>query len=410
MSSNGRLGRSRRLEDAYHSLSSRLNAPFPNGLGISGTRPQRKETEDERKPAPIPPRLTLKVDHELDAEDDAEEQEQDSKQPTIRKRRALVIEDSINVRKTLARALDKLGYDVTQAENGLEGLNRLKETLFDLTLCDFLMPVMDGMDCVKQFRDWEKENRPWFSAWIVGISAHANANDGGQGITAGMNEFRPKPVSINYLKEIQQSQPVAERSKTLDELEASFRSGSRPDEQTTEEASTTKKRNGHDMANGETKRARTQDNVDQTKSIDLPANPVCLIATDKPSRRSNQVLLTLERDGWKVVVVNDGNEALRLLKMRNWDCVLIEDDLPLLPGSACIETFREWEEENRVNRQRNTFLVCSEIVPAPADTSAIVQPPTGFDNVINRPLVWNDLDYLLKQEKSRLLDIVVRKC
>ncbi|EEC49925.1 predicted protein, partial [Phaeodactylum tricornutum CCAP 1055/1] len=117
----------------------------------------------------------------------------------IRKRQALVIEDSLVVRKSLAQAFERLGFVVTQAVDGLEGLNALKETIFDVTLCDFLMPVMDGMDCVKQYRDWERENRPWFRQLIIGISAHANANDSGQGIKVGMDQFWPKPVSIKKL-------------------------------------------------------------------------------------------------------------------------------------------------------------------------------------------------------------------
>lgn len=58
-----------------------------------------------------------------------------------RQKRALVIEDSLVVRKSLARALSKLGFDVEQAVNGLEGLRFLKEITFDIVLCDFLMPV-----------------------------------------------------------------------------------------------------------------------------------------------------------------------------------------------------------------------------------------------------------------------------
>ena len=108
-----------------------------------------------------------------------------------RERRALVIDDSSVVRKSLAMALKrKLGYSVSLAVDGLDGLNKLRETPFDLCLCDFLMPVMDGMDCVKQFREWEKENRPWDRQLIIGISAHASANDGGRGIKAGMDDFK----------------------------------------------------------------------------------------------------------------------------------------------------------------------------------------------------------------------------
>lgn len=276
------------------------------------------------------------------------------------------------------------------------------------------------MDCVKQFRDWEKEHRPWFNAWIVGISAHANANDGGQGITAGMNEFKPKPVTVKDLAALQESQPVVDRSRILDELEASMRSGgpNHHEERSTisvdHELSDTRKRPETSSLKDDgraAKKSRTDGDADQTQGLNVPAEPVCLMATDKPSRRSNQVLLTLERDGWKVVVVNDGKEAIRLLKMRNWDAVLVEDDLPLMTGAACMEAFREWEEESRVNKQRNTFLVCSEKIPSPTDITAIVQPPTGFDSVLNRPLVWKDLDFLLKQNKSsggRAYEIVVR--
>ena len=344
----------------------------------------------------------------------------DSKPPG-RKKRALVIEDSLVVRKSLARVLDKLGYDVTQASNGLEGLKRLKEKLFDLTLCDFLMPVMDGMDCVKQYRDWEKEHRPWFSAWIVGISAHANANDGGKGINAGMNDFKPKPVTVKELTAIKESEPVVERSRVLDRLEASISSHRRHDavgedtlmtearNQTQSQVASLPGSTAFSPDGRAAKRMRMASDADQTKSLNKPANPVCLMAADKPSRRSNQVLLKMEQNGWKVVLVNDGNEALRLLKMRNWDAVLIEDELPLLVGAACMENFREWEEHNRINKQRNTFLVCNETIPSPSDTSAIIQPPTGFDYSVNRPLVWADLDFLLNKSEGRAYEIVVRK-
>eukprot|EP00977_Amphora_coffeiformis_P002213 scaffold425_cov175-Amphora_coffeaeformis.AAC.72 len=446
VSSNGHRKFSVAMQDPFHAsalrnscfrdvfeISSSPSAATPGPhFGIAGHPPpavpapppvSANGDEDDRKPAAVPDQAT-------GADQDNQLNEIDDSKPAGRKKRALVIEDSLVVRKSLARALDKLGYEVTQAENGLEGLKRLKEKLFDLTLCDFLMPVMDGMDCVKQYRDWEKEHRPWFSAWIVGISAHANANDGGQGITAGMNDFKPKPVSIKDLTAIQASEPVVERSHTLDVLEASISSTKilsiesdghvavcldqdTPDGRKRPETEMELLAADVDfsVAGHGAKRMRLSSDADQTKSLNKPANPVCLMATDKPSRRTNQVLLKLEHDGWKVVVVNDGNEAFRLLKMRNWDAVLIDDDLPLLNGAACIESFRDWEEENRVNKQRNTFLVCSEAVPAPTDTSAIVQQPTGFDFVLNRPLVWADLDHLLKRHRreGRAYEIVVRR-
>lgn len=135
---------------------------------------------------------------------------------TARQRRALVIDDSMVILKSMSMALRKLDYEVAQAENGLEGLEKLMVEPFDLVLCDFLMPVMDGLDCVKQFRSWEKLNRPGFQQLIVGISAHANENVAAQGLAAGMDDFRSKPLRITCLREICASEIVKSRSMKLD--------------------------------------------------------------------------------------------------------------------------------------------------------------------------------------------------
>jgi hypothetical protein len=57
-------------------------------------------------------------------------------------RTALVVDDSIVIRKNLGRSLSLLGFDVEVAENGLEGLEKLKKGPFDLVLCDFLVSVI----------------------------------------------------------------------------------------------------------------------------------------------------------------------------------------------------------------------------------------------------------------------------
>jgi hypothetical protein len=54
-----------------------------------------------------------------------------------RTRTALVIEDTLVVRKTMSRCLTKLGFEVSQAENGFVGLQKLKDDVYDIVLCDF---------------------------------------------------------------------------------------------------------------------------------------------------------------------------------------------------------------------------------------------------------------------------------
>lgn len=338
--------------------------------------------------------------------------------PATRKKRALVIEDSLVVRKSLSRALDKMGFDVTQAVNGLEGLNRLKENFFDLVLCDFLMPVMDGMDCVKQYRDWEKEHRIGFHQYIVGISAHATSNDGDQGIKAGMDLFKQKPISVRLLMEFQETDGFDKCSTMIDDMEPQSLdmvvNRESPDARTRlararpADATSSITRNDASAASRAVKRQKHDD--ESSMQMQKAATPVCLMATDKPTKQSNEVLTNLEKIGWKIVIANDGQDALRLLQIRNWDAILIDDDIPLLAGTPCMEKFRSWEAENRVNRQRRAFLICSNVeIPSPFDKCSIVQPPHGFDGVLGKPVKWDDLNKMLQRNRERSFDIVIRK-
>ena len=67
--------------------------------------------------------------------------------------RALVIDDSKAVRGLLKRELSHLGFDVFEAGNGKEGIDRLEELgPVDVALVDWTMPVMDGLSFLKEVR------------------------------------------------------------------------------------------------------------------------------------------------------------------------------------------------------------------------------------------------------------------
>jgi Response regulator receiver domain len=63
----------------------------------------------------------------------------------LRKRRALVIDDSLSVCCRLSQALNELGYEVVQAGDGMEGLKELQQSLYDIVFCEITLPVMDGV-------------------------------------------------------------------------------------------------------------------------------------------------------------------------------------------------------------------------------------------------------------------------
>jgi CheY-like chemotaxis protein len=67
--------------------------------------------------------------------------------------RALIIDDSSVMRKIVERSLRQAGIElekVVEAANGAEGLAALQDNVFDLILCDINMPVMDGLEFVRQ--------------------------------------------------------------------------------------------------------------------------------------------------------------------------------------------------------------------------------------------------------------------
>jgi len=67
--------------------------------------------------------------------------------------RTLIVDDSSVMRKIVERSLRQAGIDLTevlQAGNGAEAMAVLQEHQVDLILCDINMPVMDGLEFIKQ--------------------------------------------------------------------------------------------------------------------------------------------------------------------------------------------------------------------------------------------------------------------
>jgi len=66
--------------------------------------------------------------------------------------RILLIEDDRTLRRALALTLSKKGYDVTEAENGDEGLRAAREQRVDLVITDLIMPGKEGLETIRELR------------------------------------------------------------------------------------------------------------------------------------------------------------------------------------------------------------------------------------------------------------------
>jgi CheY-like chemotaxis protein len=292
-----------------------------------------------------------------------------------RQKKALVIEDTVVVRKTLTRALQKRGYEVTQANDGVEGLDALKSTVFDITLCDFLMPNMDGLDCVTAYREWEKSNLP-LRQYIVGISAHCSQKDVDKGLEVGMNGFRSKPITMKILQELDESSDMVLVRQQLDRMHVDS------DQQSpiVKDSFSSPSENQYG----------TGSNVTVQKKS-------CLMATARPDAEVGLAKKMVD-EGWDVTIVKTGVKALDSLKLRNWGAVVLDDELPGLSGNECVAEFRAWECQNRVNRQDNLFIVCTHVMLSNPDTCML--PPAGFDGAVDRKVSWSHLQSLIARHKT----------
>jgi CheY-like chemotaxis protein len=304
-----------------------------------------------------------------------------------RQKRALLIEDSMVTRRVMSRMLKKLGFDVVQSVNGMEGLKELQANLFDIVLVDFLMPVMDGTDCVQQYRQFEVAHRPWFDQYIVGISAHASEADIERGMKVGMNDYREKPVTIKHIEEILEGQEYHFVTTRLDSIAVHLEEDN----------------NGVETAKKQKAEIQAEKPPQHEQSM-----KVCFIVEERMII-SDIAKKVAEEVGWKSTVVHNGESALRLLKMRNWDAVLLDDELPGITSIKVIEKFREWESKNRVNRQKNVFQVNSSFIPSGLKlesslSTSSVQLPSGFDGALGKPLSSKILkDFLSNSAKGTTL-------
>lgn len=66
--------------------------------------------------------------------------------------RILVIEDDPDIRFILRQTLEKIGYEVQAAENGLEGLHAVRSQRFDLAIVNLRMPLLGGEETIREIR------------------------------------------------------------------------------------------------------------------------------------------------------------------------------------------------------------------------------------------------------------------
>jgi CheY-like chemotaxis protein len=112
-------------------------------------------------------------------------------------RRILLVEDNAINRKVVVGLLKKYGHRIESAENGLEALDALAKSNYDLVLMDVQMPVMDGLEATRRIRAAESGGNSRLP--IVGLTALAMKGDREICLAAGMDECINKPIDLSLL-------------------------------------------------------------------------------------------------------------------------------------------------------------------------------------------------------------------
>ncbi|MBI5954730.1 MAG: response regulator [Chloroflexi bacterium] len=112
--------------------------------------------------------------------------------------RVLLVEDHPVNQKLSVILLQKAGYSVDMAENGLQALERAKKEKYGLILMDVQMPEMDGYDATRAIRQWEGNDR---HTPIIAMTASAMKGDRELCLEAGMDDYVSKPLKPEELFE-----------------------------------------------------------------------------------------------------------------------------------------------------------------------------------------------------------------
>ena len=105
----------------------------------------------------------------------------------------LIIDDERAIRRALREILEFEGFEIDEAENGKEGIDKAKSGLYEIIFCDIKMPLMDGMEVLDELIKTKVETP------LIMISGHGNIDTAVQAIKKGAFDFIEKPLDLNRI-------------------------------------------------------------------------------------------------------------------------------------------------------------------------------------------------------------------
>lgn len=111
----------------------------------------------------------------------------------MNKNRILMIEDDRRLREVLQKILERKGFFVDIAENGPEGITKIKQDFFDVALTDLKMPGMDGMEVLKAIKRISPQ------IYVIMMTAYGTINSAVEAIRNGAFDYITKPFKTEEI-------------------------------------------------------------------------------------------------------------------------------------------------------------------------------------------------------------------
>ena len=109
----------------------------------------------------------------------------------------LIVEDNEMNRDMLSRRLTRRGYEIVVAQDGQEGLDKMRSGMPDLVLMDMGLPVLDGWQATSQ----AKASDDISGIPVIALTAHALEQDRVKAMEAGADDYDTKPINLSRLIE-----------------------------------------------------------------------------------------------------------------------------------------------------------------------------------------------------------------
>ena len=190
--------------------------------------------------------------------------------------RMLLVDDEVDFLESTSRALERRGFEVTRAQNGLSALAELERETFDIAVVDVKMPGMDGLELFRTIR------RRVPGLPVVILTGHGTIRDAFQTTKEGLYQYLTKPCEIEELAALAR-RAAADRRPEIRDLGA-----------------------------------------------DLKGARVLLV--DDEVELTQSLARVLGRRGLRVTTASNGSEALELFRERRFDLVVLDVKMPQLGG------------------------------------------------------------------------------